>query len=175
MYQKDDSRHLRALATTMFDNPQYRGHALDWCRLFERECGKPAADAFCKAEGHEEATSYPKKRSWSEETMCIGDNANCDPDHHRCDTFNYIICRRSEQTFRDPREHNRALDWCKNYETSCGKPAADAYCQSKGLTEASSYPKRSWYNRETMCIGNHAVCDPDYHRCDTFRSITCTD
>ena len=32
-----------ARATT-FTNPSYRGHSLDWCYVFENQCGRPAAN-----------------------------------------------------------------------------------------------------------------------------------
>src|SRR5437763_9560232 len=37
------------------ENPKYR---LDWCLNWERDCGKPAADAFCRANGFLEAIFY---------------------------------------------------------------------------------------------------------------------
>src|SRR5208282_1389012 len=40
-----------APATRRFDNPMVEGMALDYCRLLERDCGKPAADAFCQSQG----------------------------------------------------------------------------------------------------------------------------
>jgi hypothetical protein len=38
-------------ASSIFTNPMYNGFRLDWCRIFENECGAPAANAFCRARG----------------------------------------------------------------------------------------------------------------------------
>ena len=105
--------------------------------------------------------------------MTIGINAICHTNYHGCDTFDYIVCRRKEEKFWSPEEHNLKLDWCRKFERECGKPAADAYCKSKGYSYASSYPKTQSPDELTMTIGDHAVCNPQFHGCDTFNYIVC--
>jgi len=39
-------------------NPEVNGMALDMCKKWGKECGKPAADAYCRAHGYIGALSY---------------------------------------------------------------------------------------------------------------------
>jgi len=145
------------------------GYPLDWCNRFERECGKPAADAYCLSKGYDQASTFAKRRS-EKKTLCIGDHALCDPSLHGCDTFDWIYCKSSK--YEDPTEHGNALDWCYRFERECGMPAADAFCRSKGHQQATAFPKRR-SSESTRTIGDHATCDPNYHVCDTFDYIKC--
>ena len=35
------------------------------------------------------------------------------------------------QTFMKPKQGGNRLDWCLDWSTGCGAPAADAWCQTK--------------------------------------------
>ncbi len=39
-----------AAENKMFKKPKINGNALDYCLTWSTDCGKPAADAFCKAQ-----------------------------------------------------------------------------------------------------------------------------
>ena len=155
-----------------FDDPTHHEKLVDYCLTFETDCGKPAADVYCKEKGYGEAIDYPTRRSYDEETLTMEQHATCTPAHNVCATFDYITCRVKEQTFYDPLEHDRALDGCYEFESSCGEPAADAFCKDNGYSEASEY-SQIVSEEETMTIGDHAVCDPEWHSCNTFEYITC--
>src|SRR6056297_1672361 len=43
-----------------FHEPMVDGHRLDWCREWAANCGKPAADAFCRAQGFDRAAFYER-------------------------------------------------------------------------------------------------------------------
>lgn len=78
-----------ATENKMFKKPKINGNALDYCLTWSSKCGKPAADAFCKAQGFAEAGLHAK---WSSagKTELIGSGQMCnDPG---CDSFNYIVC-----------------------------------------------------------------------------------
>jgi hypothetical protein len=50
------------------------------------------------------------------------------------------------QLFQEPRgddnPNNPRVDWCLNWATSCGRPAADAFCKSRGFQRAASFETR---------------------------------
>ena len=100
-------------------------------------------------------------------------HATCTPTHINCDTFEYITCRVKTQRFENPQEHTHALDWCYVWESQCGEPAADAFCEDQGYIRAWAYIQIKEEVSTTMTIGDHAVCDPEWHQCSTFSYITC--
>lgn len=76
----------------VFANPAWRGHRLDVCLRWGTECGKPAADAFCRANGFAEALSFasdptPGRRS----TRLIGTDQICNAAY--CVGFQQIVCK----------------------------------------------------------------------------------
>jgi hypothetical protein len=75
--------------------------------------------------------------------------------------------------FNGPKWNGYALDWCKNFEGACGKPAADLYCQKKGYPQSTGFVKLDRVSYQTMTIGQNAICDPRNHQCDSFASIDC--
>jgi hypothetical protein len=76
-----------------FVNPMYNGYRLDWCRTFETDCGAPAADAFCKAQGFGGLITFKFQPRPGAETMTIGQNSVCDPRWHGCNSFEFVRCR----------------------------------------------------------------------------------
>ncbi len=77
------------------------------------------------------------------------------------------------RTFTRPRIGGMRLDWCRRFGSQCGRPAANAFCRSRGYRYAVSYAKANNIGRwtPTRVIGSGAVCAADY--CDGFRYITC--
>ena len=71
-------------------------HLLDWCRSWGAECGKPAADAYCRqanqfypiAESFRQAIDIGQVRP----TLVISSKQRCDGGH--CDGFKSITCIR---------------------------------------------------------------------------------
>ena len=159
--------------TITFDNPMNNGKLVDWCLTFQADCGKPAADAYCQMRGYGDAIIHPKRQVYHQETLTMEQPSICSPSRNIiCNSFDYITCRVLEHTFEYPMEHDRALDACLSYSRSCGIPAANAYCKDMGYVMASEYfiiESRG----ETMAHGDHSVCDPNWHPCNTFTSITC--
>ena len=158
--------------TLTFDDPTHHGKLVDYCLTFQDDCGKPAADRYCEEKHYGEAIDFPKRQSYDEPTLTLEEHATCSPEHNICNTFDYITCRVKTQTFYDPKEHTYALDSCLEFETECGKPAADAFCENQGYGDATEFVLIE-AQEKTMTIGNHAVCDHDWHECSTFASITC--
>ena len=78
--------------------PEFRSMPLDWCLIWEDECGKYPADAYCRMRGFKTALDYRKRAlpmsSGPTRTRCIGDSRVCDKRYHNggCDTFEFIKC-----------------------------------------------------------------------------------
>ncbi|MDD5035360.1 MAG: hypothetical protein PHE55_11455 [Methylococcaceae bacterium] len=70
----------------------------------------------------------------------------------------------------DPEVEGYALDYCREWATNCGKPAADAYCQSKGYEESVHF---SVVNNSppTLVINSGQVCDMP--GCNRIVSVVC--
>lgn len=66
------------------------------------------------------------------------------------------------------------LDWCREWENNCGKPAADAYCQSRGYEEAKGFVKLPNVP-ETATFTEKRICNSSTRPagCDSFKEITC--
>lgn len=159
--------------TMTYWNPTYYGLKVDWCKDFEKDCGRPAADLFCKKKGFSASSSYSKDISVSK-TLTVGNHAVCEKAYHQCDSFNSISCKRTSCRFNYPQYRSQPLDWCKRFARECGRPAADEFCKKNGYSFAKYYFKARYTGTgETLTIGDHAECDPDHHRCDTFAYITC--
>ena len=156
-----------------FTHPKWNGYALDWCKTFENNCGKPAADLFCQKKGYPHSVSFVKLNSVKYQTMTIGQNAICNPNVHRCDSFQSITCQETIKTFNSPNYNGYRLDWCKQFEVDCGAPAALANCNKMGYAHMVGYQKQGPLNVSTMIIGSNAICNPKYHRCDGFSYINC--
>lgn len=173
---------------------------VDYCMKFESDCGKPAADAYCVEKGCDEAMEFPKRRShlsfdygptfhvsfllpsfgnlcpasWLTYILILAANyCRCSLEHNICDTFDYITCRVTKQTYYNPTEHGRALDGCYKWGLGCGQPSADAFCEDRGYSRALEFGEVEEEEVETMTMGDHAVCDPLWHDCGTFSFITC--
>ena len=78
------------------------------------------------------------------------------------------------QSFANPKVGAQRLDLCLNWGTGCGKPAADAWCVSKGFTNSAGHAVANniGASTPTRLITTGAVCDQAY--CDGFAQITCS-
>ncbi|WP_421695969.1 hypothetical protein [Aestuariivirga sp.] len=77
------------------------------------------------------------------------------------------------QTFFKPKQSGNRLDWCLDWSTGCGAPAANAWCKSKGFDKAASFEEDPdiGASHPTRLISSGAVCDQGF--CDGFAQITC--
>lgn len=156
-----------------FNYPKWNGYALDWCKNFEQGCGKPAADLYCKKRGYPQSTGFVKLNRVNYQTMTIGQNAICDPRDHVCDSFARIDCQETVKTIYAPTYHGYKLDWCRTFEGQCGAPAAAQYCQKAGFSQLVGFKIQPLVNTPTMTVGSNAICDPRFHRCDSFQYVQC--
>jgi len=159
--------------TITFNDPTHHNKLVDFCLSFKTGCGQPAADDYCGEKGYGDAVDYSKTRSYTKSTLTMDQHTTCTPANNVCDSFEYITCGVATQTYYDPTEHERPIDGCYKWESSCGDATADAFCEDKGHVRAYAYDVIESPEEETMTIGDHAVCDPAWHRCSTFSYITC--
>lgn len=160
-------------SAAFFANPTWHGYALDWCAQFEKSCGKPAADMFCQKKGYPYSTSFVKRNSVNTLTMTIGSNAICNPQFHGCDSFSSITCQEPVRTFWMPKYNGYRVDWCLTFEQNCGAPAAQGFCHKMGYPYLVNFQKQNSVNSLTMTVGSNAICNPQFHGCDSFSMIRC--
>lgn len=90
-------------------------------------------------------------------------------------TFASIAYAAETHNFRKPRvvDSGNRLDLCLNWGSGCGKPAADAWCTTKGFTTSASHIVA--YNigaeTKTQILATGAICDQNF--CDGFQRIIC--
>jgi len=77
---------------THFSLPIYQNYRVDSCLSLNRQCGKPAADAWCRAKGFAKAIDWAVDHDIgaTTPTYIMGDQGLCD--HALCDGFKYITC-----------------------------------------------------------------------------------
>lgn len=81
------SRHSR-----QFDAPRIDGRRLDWCLHWGSQCGKPAADAFCRSQGYQasDRSTIAADIGANDPTWVMGDAKTCS--EKACDGFASIHC-----------------------------------------------------------------------------------
>jgi hypothetical protein len=77
------------------------------------------------------------------------------------------------QVYKQPKINGVHLDWCLNWGTDCGKPAADAFCETKtaGLSGSKSFEIWENLGRQTKVFNSGQICDDP--SCDSFKFIEC--
>lgn len=75
-----------------FANPSIDGKRLDWCLQWGRNCGKAAADAFCRENHYASAQSFNIARDIGDRipTFVLADRRMCN--ERACDGFAQITC-----------------------------------------------------------------------------------
>lgn len=85
-------------ASKTFVAPEIRGQRLDWCAHFAADCGKPAADLFCKENGFSAASAFslaPNIGRSGVTTLVFGDGRLCRGPN--CSGFRAITCTNPDQ------------------------------------------------------------------------------
>ena len=78
-----------------------------------------------------------------------------------------------EQTFTKPKAGPFRIDWCLNFGTDCGKPAADKFCQSKGFVHSFDFVEDVdiGATSPTIVQGTGQICNAP--TCDGFTYVSC--
>jgi hypothetical protein len=165
-----------------FDHPQYKKLALDWCYGWATECGQHAADAWCVKQGYESASHFTKWENAGEPTRIISSNQICD--EAGCSSFTEISCHKADKAASDgyddedkgpvhyeyPMAGKRRVDWCYEWATDCGKPAADYYCKVNGQDHAVDFKIDENISKTRILHSGQKCTDPE---CDGFKYIDC--
>ncbi len=72
--------------------------------------------------------------------------------------------------FVDPKVDGMPLDYCLEWGSECGKPAADAWCRARGFAAASAFEVRTG-SPPTRIFSSGRICDMVH--CDRITSLTC--
>jgi len=77
--------------------------------------------------------------------------------------------------FNEPRisPDRPRLDWCRDWGTNCGRPAADRFCQIKGFTGSTDFKKKTNVDFVTEVLVGGRRCDGSRGYCDSFKEIEC--
>ncbi|PID99987.1 MAG: hypothetical protein CSA79_05690 [Thiothrix nivea] len=148
-------------------NPKVGGYALDYCREWNKYCGKPAADAYCKSKGYINAVDFRVQHN-KPPTKVIWGGGICVEGY--CDRISHVTCTTGSDTFHNPKVGGYALDYCREWSKNCGKPAADAWCKSKGYVNASSFHVKH-NSPTTKVINGGGLCVESY--CDRIDKVVC--
>ncbi|MBW1744301.1 MAG: PAN domain-containing protein [Deltaproteobacteria bacterium] len=78
--------------SNVFRKPMVKRYRLDWCRQWAADCGKGAADAFCRAKGFRNAKAFEQDPDIGghSPTYVIGTGQICDEGF--CDGFKFVEC-----------------------------------------------------------------------------------
>ncbi len=79
-----------APTSSYVENPMMGGVAVDICLTWATDCGKPAADAYCRAAGYAVATNFTP-RAHAQQTYVIGSGQVCNGDF--CTAIGSVTCQ----------------------------------------------------------------------------------
>lgn len=90
--RKCQGQRPRSNIGKIFNYPKIRGYRLDWCRRWATDCGKGAADAFCRLKGYSRAKSWKLDPNIGHRspTYVIETGQICDQSF--CGGFKFIVC-----------------------------------------------------------------------------------
>lgn len=169
------SVHPASAQDRTYNAPEYWDGRLDWCLGLGKDCGQPAAKAYCNWRRFEDVVVFRAEVvGKSAATRTIGTKETCS-NHVGCTAFAYITCSKRihpSRVFKNPVWESKRLDVCLQWATNCGKPAADAFCKAKGFSEAlHADPDFQPGNSSTKVISSGRVCEGP--RCRGFQQIVC--
>lgn len=175
--------------TLDFDFPYVEGNPIDTCVTTAGQCGKPAADFFCRFQKCWEAVSYVESTGDRGPTYVQGEGKVREKGGN---SFDKVTCSclvpaappaaedpAAQVVYEAPKILDHPVDVCLSKKNataaaannSCGKPAADAFCESFGSKESVAFVEQPGpAGGPTWLIGDHALNTIDPR---TFTSITC--
>jgi hypothetical protein len=143
-------------------------YALDWCYHAGRDCGKPAADVFCRTKGFDTAHSF--KTQHSDYTWIVGEARACHGDY--CTAFSEVACVTYESaSIGDPMVEGLRADNCRIWAKDCGRGGAKAYCEHRGFNFVDKFEVYDTFVCPTYVIGSRRRCDGPL--CRALKSVEC--
>lgn len=106
------------------------------------------------------------------EEESLVDRGPCVADHGREGVGEWMPGDASGEGVRfvDPKVDGMPLDYCLEWGSDCGKPAADAWCRARGFAAASAFEVRTG-SPPTRIFSSGRICDMVF--CDRIISLTC--
>ncbi len=83
-----------AASTRSYFSPDYLGQPLAFCLEGNRECGRAAATAWCKANGYDDAMSFARRTNTGSDQLRHADTGNLCASE-KCMGFRQIKCIRA--------------------------------------------------------------------------------
>lgn len=155
-----------------FNLPFVEGKYVDNCLVWANQCGKPAADEFCRRQGFERAKSFTRSQAGSRiPTIVLSSRQVCNADF--CVALSSVNCERADKrTFSLPRIDGNFVDNCLIWANRCGQPAANEFCRRNGFDHARSYKSgRPGKFIPTQILSSKQICNANF--CVAFTSIEC--
>jgi hypothetical protein len=90
-----------AQETQIFPAPEVDGKRLDVCLVWGDQCGQPAADAWCKTQGFDSASSWDLAKGIGAQTPTVVLTGRNICDQPTCDGFASITCTRAAKKPKD--------------------------------------------------------------------------
>lgn len=151
-----------------FFEPKIAGYRLDWCLYHANQCGKPAADRFCRLQGFVSARTWQKATNISHATptYILGDERVCKVPG--CDGFILVACQTDFTPPRGDMEHHIAR-WGADYRrVDLATPElCQAECVKERRCKAWSHIKPSDQAVSARCWLKHSVPKPIPNACCT--------
>lgn len=76
--------------TKVFSKPKFRGKPVDWCLKWKEQCGKPAAEQFCKKKGYRAVKDFSGPLKAPETSLIGTPGQTCSSGN--CQSFRDIMC-----------------------------------------------------------------------------------
>jgi hypothetical protein len=141
---------------------------------FELSRARPElCQAACEKHGKCKAWTYVKPGIQGPNARCWLKSIVPKPISSRCCISGVKTTISNSQTFSNPTIKGYRLDWCLNWATQCGEPAANAWCRTQGYKHAVRWDISSdvGASSPTYVIGDRRVCNESF--CDGFSMIEC--
>ena len=82
------------------------------------------------------------------------------------------LAQQRVQDFFNPTIRDFRLDFCRNWGTACGQPAADLFCREMGFERAASWQPSGPVGTQTLVFGDGRLCSG--RLCSSFSVIRCS-
>ncbi len=150
-------------AASIIDKPEVDGTAIDICREWGANCGKPAADAWCKAHDYGDSVSHEVKQD-SPPSRIISSGKLCEEKH--CDRIISIACAQKSIHFYMQQDFKTAALLLKIIDAQSERLIPDAKIQlaetwPNGLITKSHSDRRGMVKFNHLKVSNANMIDVD--------------
>jgi hypothetical protein len=138
-------------------------YPLDVCYNYGRQCGKPAADGYCRKNGFGASTAHEtgkRRETWVQDDQRVCRGAHCVAILKvTCAKIEGIRVEDPEISGREFRGRPLRADNCRIFAKDCGQGGALAFCRSRKFTVVRSFRVYDRYMGPTYILGARQICD----------------